>query len=174
MWASKKTLRPNKTNPLESLCGKIPSEGSNCHFPARCKRGSFISPALFNHFVSYCPITDMTLYADTFMVIISAPTWKARAIRTIVCFIGIVKQEANNHCSPDSSMPLLTPISHGPTFKGELVSRCLRWTGALISWATRGTIKESWALRGLALVGPNPPHTGLSIQRVWSQGIGVS
>ena len=51
------------------------------HSPSRQVRvgvpqGSIISPALFNHFVSDCPITDldMTSYADDFTLLASAPS----------------------------------------------------------------------------------------------------
>ena len=68
-------------------------------------QGSVISPALFNHFISDCPIPDlaMTSYADDFTLLASAPSIvEADARRKPTMFSGEVGiWQATGHCSPE-------------------------------------------------------------------------
>ena len=80
-------------------------------------QGSVISPALFNHFVSDCPIPDlvMTSYADNFTLLASAPSIveaKARAnkLRAILVRWADGKQLAI--ATQKSSVTLFTSDTH--------------------------------------------------------------
>ena len=79
-------------------------------------QGSVISPALFNHFVSDCPIPDldMTFYADDFTLLASAPSIEAEARANQLC--GILVRWANGKqlaiAPQKSSVTLFTSDTH--------------------------------------------------------------
>ena len=64
-------------------------------------QGSVILLALINHFVSYCPITDldMTSYTNDFASLASAPSIVDNAINLNLGEVG--RPEATGHCSPE-------------------------------------------------------------------------
>ena len=73
-------LMPLPTAPLVSP----PGAGRGPTYP----QGSVISPTLFNHFVSDCPISDLDMrsYADDFTLLASAPSiMEAKARMNQLC-----------------------------------------------------------------------------------------
>ena len=80
-------------------------------------QGSVISQALFNHFVSDCPIpdTDMTSFADDFTLVASAPSIveaEARANRLCSLLVRWADGKQLPIASQESSVTLLTSDTH--------------------------------------------------------------
>ena len=103
-------------------------------------QGSIISPALFNHYVLDCPITnlDMLSYADDFTLLASAPSIleaEARANQLTTTLV-LVRQANRKHFPPEFQRDTVhlgyTPVSAPPTMANRRRSGPLNRTPRIV------------------------------------------
>ena len=136
----------------------------------RVPQVSVISLALFNHFVSYCPIpdADMTSYANDFALLASDPSIveaESRANWLCSLLVRWVDGKQLAIAPQKSSVTLFTFDTHKSRLhpQVQIGDTVARWTEPLKSWVSRWTPTSPSALTP-AIVSCGPRGNSMSLK----------